>query len=79
MVNGVVAQEVTDHGGRWRTLRWTPGQTSALDTREISEGRDVGNVTATKLGPDGPVDVPYFVDFAFAYHVFFPDRKIHVG
>ena len=28
-------------------LRWTPGQYSALDTREISEGRDVGNVTAT--------------------------------
>ncbi len=65
--------------GNGVTLHWTPGQNSALDTREISEGCDVGNVTATKFGPDGPVDVPYFVDFAFAYHVFFPDRKIHVG
>ena len=59
-------------------LRWTPGQNSALDTREISEGRDVGNVTATKIVADGPVDMPDFVDFAFAYHVCFPDRKIHV-
>ena len=60
------------------TLNWTPGQNSALDVPEIAKGRDVGNVTATKFGPDGPVDIPYFVDFAFAYHVFFPDRKIHI-
>ncbi|MEL0018845.1 MAG: DUF3179 domain-containing protein [Rickettsiales bacterium] len=59
-------------------LRWTPGQNSALDTSEIARGRDVGNVTATRQGPDGPVDVPYFVDFAFADHAFFPDRTIHV-
>lgn len=59
------------------TLRWTPGQNSALDVPEIAKGRDVGNITATKVGADGPIDVPYFVDFAFAYHVFFPDRKIH--
>ena len=78
MVNSVVAQEETDHGGRWRKLRWTSGQNSALDIREIFEGRDVGNETATKIVPDGPVDVPYFVDFTFAYHVSFPDRKIHV-
>ena len=29
-------------------LRWTAGQNSALDTSQISRGRDVGNVTATK-------------------------------
>lgn len=56
------------------TLAWTEGQNSALDTNVIARGRDVGNVTATKDG----ADVPYFVDFAFAYHVFFPDRKIHI-
>ena len=60
------------------TLRWTAGQNSALDTSQISRGRDVGNVTATKSGPDAIIYVPYFVDFAFAYHVFIPDRKIHV-
>ena len=56
MVNGV-------------TLRWMLGRDSALDTHEISEGREVGKITATKFGPDepdGPVKVPYFVDFAFA-------------
>lgn len=58
------------------TLRWTAGQNSALDTSQISRGRDVGKVTATKFVPDGLIDVPYFVDFAFAYHVFFPDRKM---
>ncbi len=58
------------------TLRWTAGKNSALDTSQISRGRDVGKVTATKFVPDGLIDVPYFVDFAFAYHVFFPDRKM---
>ena len=60
------------------TLNWTPGQNSALDVPEIAKGRDIGNITATKFRADGPIDVPYFVDFAFTYHVFFPDRKIHI-
>lgn len=30
-------------------LRWTAGQNSALDTSQISRGRDAGNVTATKF------------------------------
>tara|TARA_Y100001968_G_C19073868_1_gene579733 strand:+ start:125 stop:319 length:195 start_codon:yes stop_codon:yes gene_type:complete len=58
------------------TLPWTPGWDSAPDTRDISEGRDAGDVTAKKFGPDGPVNVPYFVDVA--YHVFFLDSKIHL-
>ena len=37
------------------------------DTSQISRGRDVGSVSATKLGPDRLIDVPYFVDFAFVY------------
>ncbi len=59
------------------TLRWHPGQNSALDTPVIAEGRDVGNVVVQQDTPEGPVDIPYFVDFAFAYHAFFPDRPIH--
>ncbi|MDJ0686684.1 MAG: DUF3179 domain-containing protein [Alphaproteobacteria bacterium] len=55
-------------------LRWTPGQNSALDTRTISDGKDVGNVTAQKDGEDAP----YFVDFAFAFHAFRPDAPIHL-
>lgn len=56
-------------------LRWRPGQASALDTQRIAEGRDVGTVTAIKDGKD----VPYFVDFAFAFHAFRPDAPIHQG
>ena len=56
-------------------IAWTPGQNSALDTPRIAEGKDVGNVTARKDGKD----VPYFVDFAFAFHAFKPDAPIHTA
>ncbi|MDW3205891.1 MAG: DUF3179 domain-containing protein [Alphaproteobacteria bacterium] len=55
-------------------LTWTPGQSSALDTYRIEAGRDVGTVIASKDGQD----VPYFVDFAFAFHAFRPDATIHI-
>ena len=64
--------EITTEDGV--VLRWTPGQNSALDTRAITEGKDVGNVTAQKDG----TDVAYFVDFAFAFHAFRPDAPIHL-
>ncbi len=54
-------------------ISWTPGQNSALDAARIAEGRDVGNVVARK----DDRDVPYFVDFAFAFHAFKPDAPIH--
>jgi len=54
-------------------LAWEKGQNSALDTREIADGRDVGNVTAQRNGKD----IPYFVDFAFAFHAFYPKATIH--
>lgn len=52
---------------------WNSGQNSALDTRAIAEGKDVGNVVVTKNGND----VPYTVDFAFAFHAFYPNAAIH--
>ncbi len=54
-------------------LRWKPGQNSALDSRAIAQGRDVGNVTVQREGRD----IAYFVDFAFAFHAFFPAAKIY--
>lgn len=54
-------------------LRWEPGQNSALDSSIIAEGADVGNVTVQRNGED----IPYFVDFAFAFHAFFPKATIH--
>ena len=54
-------------------LRWETGKNSALDTSKIADGNDVGNVMAQREGKD----VPYFVDFAFAFHPFFPEATIH--
>ena len=55
-------------------ISWSPGQNSALDTRDISKGKDVGNITAIKEGKD----IIYFVDFAFAFHAFKPNTPIHM-
>ena len=57
-------------------IRWTPGQNSALDSRDITEGKDVGNVTVQKPGPNGLEDMPYFIDFAFAFSAFHPGIAI---
>lgn len=54
-------------------IRWKPGQNSALDTRAIARGKDVGSVTVQRDGRD----IAYFIDFAFAFHAFFPAAKIH--
>ncbi len=51
-------------------LTWTSGQASALDSRTIAEGRDVGTVRVRDTtGRDVPHDIP----FAFAFHAFHPD------
>lgn len=58
-------------------LGWQPGQNSALDTRKISAGRDVGTVSVTTKDADGKeVPLPYDVTFAFAFHAFHPDIRI---
>ncbi len=57
-------------------LRWTPGQASALDTSQIAEGRDVGNITVQRHTGDGLQDVAYDVTFAFVVKAFHPDAKI---
>ena len=53
-------------------LTWEAGQASALDTRAIPKGRDVGTIIATRDGKD----VPYDVTFAFVTHAFHPDTEI---
>jgi hypothetical protein len=59
------------------TLKWEPGQVSALDRRTIAESRDVGNVVVQR-GKGGDIhDVPYDVTFAFAFHAFRPGDPIH--
>jgi hypothetical protein len=58
-------------------IRWEPGQNSALDSGEIARGKDVGNVLVQRLTDTGAEDIPYFIDFAFAFHAFRPDAPIY--
>jgi hypothetical protein len=57
---------------------WEPGQTSALDSGTIAEGVDVGNVLVELRTADGWKDAVYSVDFAFAFHAFYPEGVIHL-
>ncbi|TRD17377.1 DUF3179 domain-containing protein [Palleronia caenipelagi] len=58
------------------TLSWSEGQASALDTGEIGQGRDVGNVRVQ----DGQGrDVAHDIPFAFAFHAFHPDGRWMLG
>jgi hypothetical protein len=58
-------------------LTWEAGQNSALDTRAIAEGRDVGNVLVQRRGAGGLEDIPYDVTFAFVFHAFQPQGTLH--
>lgn len=55
---------------------WSKGQNSALDTRRISEGRDVGNIVVQKKTSDGLQDMVYDVTFAFVVNAFRPGIAI---
>jgi hypothetical protein len=58
------------------TLRWVAGQASALDSRHIADGKDVGTVRASNSeGQDLVYDIP----FAFAFHAFHPDGEWMTG
>jgi hypothetical protein len=53
-------------------LSWRKGQASALDTREINAGKDVGNV---RVRDAQGADIAHDVMFAFAFHAFWPDGQ----
>jgi hypothetical protein len=57
-------------------LSWAEGQASALDTGDIGEGREVGNVRVRN--PQGR-DVAHDLPFAFAFHAFHPDGRWMLG
>ena len=57
-------------------LTWTSGQASALDTRQINGGRDVGTI---RVRDSAGRDVPHDVMFAFAFHAFWPDGTSMLG
>jgi len=58
-------------------LRWKSGMSSALDTRQISEGRDLGYVEVTDVSGSEEKSVPFVTTFAFAFDAFHPDGTIH--
>ena len=60
-------------------IAWTAGQASALDAREIAQGREVGTVTVQKKTDQGLQDAVYDVTFAFVFKAFHPDGSWHVG
>ncbi|MCA1775585.1 MAG: DUF3179 domain-containing protein [Loktanella sp.] len=58
------------------TLTWAEGQASALDTADLGQGREVGNVRVRDAkGQDVVHDIP----FAFAFHAFHPDGQWMLG
>jgi hypothetical protein len=60
-------------------ITWEAGQVSALDSRVVAAGRDVGGVTVQREIDGALTDVPHDVTFAFAYHAFRRDSPIHTA
>ena len=56
-------------------LTWEAGQNSALDSGDIAEGRDVGNVVVQRRGAVGLSDIPCDMTLAFVFRAFVLDRK----
>ncbi len=66
--------EIEEAGLRFE---WAAGMTSALDARQISEGRDVGSIRVRDAATGA--DVAHEVVFAFAFHAFAPDGEWMLG
>ena len=58
------------------TISWNSGQASALDSSNISNGKDVGTIRVRDVNG---ADVPHDVMFAFAFHAFWPDGEWMLG
>ena len=58
------------------TISWAAGQASALDSSNISKGKDVGTI---RVRDANGADVPHDVMFAFAFHAFWPDGEWMLG
>ncbi len=54
-------------------ISWREGQASALDTSNISKGREVGTIIVTRDSANGAKDIAYDLTFAFVAKAFHPD------
>jgi len=59
-------------------MTWEAGQNSALGDGWIPSGADVGNILVQRKVDGVWADIPYFIDFAFAFHAFHPASTIHL-
>jgi len=58
-------------------ITWGSGQNSALDTSDIAEGRDIGNVVVQRHTAKGLVGAVHDLTFAFVFHTFKKGGTIH--
>ncbi|NOX41468.1 MAG: DUF3179 domain-containing protein [Alphaproteobacteria bacterium] len=66
-------EELTEGGV---TITWKSGQASALDTRQISKGKNVGTI---RVRDANGKDLPHDVMFAFAFQAFYPNGDWMTG
>jgi hypothetical protein len=59
-------------------LTWEPGQSSPLDAESIEAGREIGNVVVQRRLGTAMEDVVHDISFAFAFHAFRPQGRLHV-
>ena len=57
-------------------ITWEAGKASALDSRRIAQGRDVGTI---RVRDARGRDLPHDVMFAFAFHAFYPEGTWMLG
>lgn len=53
------------------------GQNAAMDRRNVSQVRDIANVTVQRKEGGNLVDAVHDVTFAFSFHAFNPDGSIY--
>jgi len=68
--------ETTEINEAGLTITWTAGQASALDTRKISNGRDVGTI---RVKDEQGKDVPHDIMFAFSFDSLWPEGEWMIG
>lgn len=59
-------------------ISWQAGQNSALDSSNISAGRDVGNIIVRERQGNKWQDIAHDITFAFVFHAFHPQGVIHM-
>jgi len=74
MARVVDAGSLTEEGIK---LSWREGQASALDTRSIARGREVGNIEVHDAATGKPL--AHEVTFAFVFQAFKPDGEWMMG